>query len=48
MIARLIPREIPVILESKIEPLTPSGVQAEINFARQVLGADVTFALAGD
>lgn len=48
MISRLIPKDIPVILESRIEPLTPSDVQAEINFARQVLGDVVPFALAGD
>ena len=48
MIAGLIPQETPVILESRISPLSVRDVQAEIDYARSVLGQHIAATLAGD
>jgi hypothetical protein len=48
VVAGLIPRDIPAILESRLSPPTESTIQAEMNLAADILASAITLELAGD
>jgi Xylose isomerase-like TIM barrel len=48
MLAQYLPENVPIILESRLRPLSEQAIQAEIDYARDVLNPARRFALAGD
>ncbi len=48
LVAHLIPRNVPTILESRLFPLNAAAVQAEIDFAGDLLDSISVLELAGD
>lgn len=48
LVAHLIPEGLPTILESRLSPLAVQVIQAEINFATDLLDSAIALELAGD